>query len=114
MKNTLCTHFYNVDTEHIEEHPDIRQLSDVMRIKNIGITVRWYDLGLELVDDDNILQLIKADHGNDNNTCCRAMFQKWLEKITDPSWNHLVYGTLSNMYTFKLQSFILQCLSKVY
>ena len=68
----------------------MRQLFEVMRIKNIGIAVRWYELGQELVDDNNILQLITADHGNDTYTCCHKMFQKWLERIPGASWNHLV------------------------
>ena len=74
----------------VEERPTMKHLIKVIRIKNIGIAVRWYELGLELVDDNNILQLITADHGNDTYTCCRKMFHKWLERIPDASWNNLV------------------------
>ena len=71
----------------IEKHPTMTQLLEVMRIKDIGIAVKWFDLGLELVNDSNILQQIRDD---DAHTCCRMMFQKWLESIPDASWNHLV------------------------
>ena len=77
----------NVYTYTVEDHPKMTQLLEVMRIKDIGIAVKWFDLGLELVNDSNILQQIRDD---DANTCCRMMFQKWLEKIPDASWNHLV------------------------
>ena len=66
------------------------QLLEVMRIKDIAVTVKWFDLGLELVNDSNILQQIACNHGDDAHTCCRVMFQKWLERIPDASWNHLV------------------------
>ena len=74
----------------VEERPTMKQLLGVMRIKSIGITVKWFELGLELFDDDNILQQIAADHCNDAYTCCLKMFQKWLEKIPDANWNRLV------------------------
>ena len=61
-----------------------------MRIKNIDITTRWRDLGLELVDSNKILKVIEADHPSDVNTCCRLMFEKWLERTPDASWSQLV------------------------
>ena len=90
----MCVHNIYIHTYTcvgtVEERPTMKHLIEVIRIKNIGIAVRWYELGLELVDDNNILQLITADHGNDTRTCCRKMFEKWLERIPGASWNRLV------------------------
>ena len=68
----------------------IKLLKDVMRIKDINIATKWYDLGLELVDSNNVLKEIKANHPNDVNTCCTVMFEKWLERDPDASWSKLV------------------------
>ena len=68
----------------------MQQLSEVMRIEHIEITTKWFELGLELVDDHKVLRVIETDHRNDSNTCCRVMFEKWLEKTPDASWEQLV------------------------
>ena len=73
---------------YIEVRPTIKQLQEVMI--NDGITTKWYELGIELLDTDNPLKEIKANHPNDVWTCCRQMFQKWLEKTYDASWSQLV------------------------
>ena len=57
---------------------------------DVDIITRWRDLGLELVDSNKALKVIEADHPGDNHACCRVMFEKWLEKTPDASWNHLV------------------------
>ena len=74
----------------IEDRPSIKQLLEVMRIKDIDITTRWRYLGLELVDSNKILKVIEANHPNDVDTCCREMFEKWLEKTPDASWKQLI------------------------
>ena len=74
----------------VEERPTIKQLQDVMRIKDIDITTRWRDLGLELVDSNKILKVIETNHPSDVDTCCRLMFEKWLDKTPDASWSQLV------------------------
>ena len=75
---------------HVVDRPTIKQLQGVMRIKNISITPDWIQLGLELLDSHVILDSIKANHRNDVSTCCRVMFEKWLEKTPDASWSQLV------------------------
>ena len=75
---------------YIEDCPTIRQLVDVMRIEHIEIATKWYELGLELVDSNKALKVIEANHHNDVNTCCRVMFEKWLEKAPNASWSQLV------------------------
>ena len=68
----------------------MRQLTKVMRTEHIEIATKWFELGLELVDSYKTLKVIEADHPNDVNTCCRVMFEKWLEKTPDASWEQLV------------------------
>ena len=75
---------------YIEDCPTIRQLVDVMRIEHIEIATKWYELGLELVDSNNALKVIEANHHSDVNICCRVMFEKWLEKTPNASWSQLV------------------------
>ena len=75
---------------YIEDCPTIRQLVDVMRIEHIEIATKWYELGLELVDSNKALKVIEVNHHNDVNTCCRVMFEKWLEKTPNASWSQLV------------------------
>ena len=79
-----------LDISHIEDRPTIPQLVDVMRIENIEITTKWYELGLKLVDSNEVLKVIETDNPHNTNTCCRVMFQKWLEKTPNASWNQLV------------------------
>ena len=86
----IYIHDLYIRTICIEERPSIKQLLEVMRIKDIDITTRWRDLGLELVDSNKILKVIEANHPSDVDTCCREMFEKWLEKTPDASWKHLI------------------------
>ena len=68
----------------------MKQLLKVMRIKDIDIATRWRDLGLELVDSNMVLRMIEANHPSDVDSCCRVMFDKWLERTPDASWSQLV------------------------
>ena len=83
-------HILYLNISHIEDRPNIQQLVEVMRIEHIEITTKWYDLGLELVDSNKALKVIEVNHRNDVNTCCRVMFEKWLEKTPNASWSQLV------------------------
>jgi len=57
-----------------------------------GVSSRWHDLGLELLEqeDEQKLRKIKIDNPNDASECCKEMFQFWLEKCSDASWNQLM------------------------
>ena len=68
----------------------MQKLSEVMRTEHIEISTKWYELGLELIENDKILKVIEADHPNDVNRCCRIMFEKWLERTPNASWSQLV------------------------
>ena len=77
-------------TLYVEDRPDLKRLQEIMRIEDIDIITQWRDLGLELVDSNNILKVIETNHPSDANTCCRVMFEKWLEMKPDASWSQLV------------------------
>ena len=54
---------------------------------------KWYDLGIELLhceDDEDELDKIEFEHPRDLDTCCRKMFQLWLKKQSNASWNQLI------------------------
>ena len=53
---------------------------------------KWHDLGLELLEpeDEGSLNDIKCNNPNDVAKCCKEMFQLWLEKCPDASWNQLI------------------------
>ena len=73
-----------------EDRPTMKELQDVMRIKDVDVTTQWRNLGLELLGSNKVLKEIETDHRNDVITCCRVMFEKWLEMKSDASWDHLV------------------------
>ena len=52
---------------------------------------KWYDLGIELLENDDIgaLNNIQSDHSKDQEECCTKMFQLWLTK-QPASWNQLI------------------------
>ena len=57
-----------------------------------AISSRWYDVGVMLFDYEHkiVLDLIRADHPNDMDACCKAMFRRWLEVNPCASWNQLL------------------------
>ena len=81
---------YYAYTQCVEDRPNIKQLQEVMRNEDFDIIPRWRDLCLELVDCNNILRVIVANHPSDVNACCRVMFEKWLENTPNASWSQLV------------------------
>ena len=68
----------------------MEQLTKIMRIGHIDIATKWHDLGIVLVDSYRVIKQIEADHRNDVSTCCRIMFEKWLDMKSDASWSELV------------------------
>ena len=65
--------------------PTLRELNNNVRCEAAS---KWYDLGVELLDDKK-MNIIKQ---NDNNVtvCCTNMFQEWLKQDDDASWNKLI------------------------
>ena len=57
------------------------------------VDTKWYDLGLELLDDeyDRELETIDNDYRNNGSKiCCQKMFSKWLETRDDACWVQLI------------------------
>ena len=92
MPRYLCVHIIFISYLSCAGDPlTIVKLQDVMRSKDIGITTRWRELGQELLFNSNdFLRVIEADHPKDDNSCCRLMFEKWLEITPHASWSRLV------------------------
>ena len=57
-----------------------------------SVGVKWHDLGIELVDSNDVGQLdtIEAEHPTDFNKCCTKMFKLWLRRQPTASWNQLI------------------------
>ena len=53
---------------------------------------KWHDLGLELLEpeDEGMLNEIETNNPIDVSTCCKEMFQLWLRKSHNASWNQLI------------------------
>ena len=54
--------------------------------------MKWHDLGIELLDCSDVgeLDIIEAEHPSDLNKCCTKMFNLWLKKQPEASWNQLM------------------------
>ena len=63
----------------------------------------WYELGLELFDDEDVplLDTIKANHPDSCETCCIEMFKLWLNKTPEGSWKILL-DALKHIHQNKL------------
>ena len=55
-------------------------------------SLKWHDLGLELLEqkDEEELNQIQMDNPNDGSKCCKEMFQLWLRKCPNATWNQLI------------------------
>ena len=54
------------------------------------VGMKWYDLGIELLPSDVAkLNTIEADYPTNNNKCCNKMFQLWLDRQPEASWDQL-------------------------
>ena len=57
-----------------------------------GVSSKWHDLGLELLEqeDEETLNEIKINNPSDVRECCKQMFQLWLSKCTNATWKQLI------------------------
>ena len=71
------------------DHPTLKYLNKYVKI---DISTKWYDIGVELLDDEDVpvLKRIKADHGRNSDECTAKMLELWLEKKPDTTWNDLI------------------------
>ena len=72
--------------------------SDVPALKHLNAYVRslvanvWYDLGLQLLDPEDVSELstIKKNNPHNSNEAFTEMFSLWLQKNPSASWNSLI------------------------
>ena len=72
----------------------MKELLEIMRKEHIA--TKWYELGAELLENNDHLDVIKANHRNDVQSCCHEMFKRWLDVKPNASWSQLVTA-LSNL-----------------
>ena len=84
---TLLADYTNV---FMAEHsrPTLKQLNKLKR----SISFKWHDLGIELLEPEDIRTLdeIQSNYPRDASTCCTKMFQLWLDKQPEASWEQLI------------------------
>ena len=64
------------------------------------VYAKWYDLGLELLDDKYAGELDIMHRNDGSKTCCQKMFSKWLKTRDNASWDQLIEA----MRTIELSS----------
>ena len=57
-----------------------------------GVSFRWHDLGLELLEqeDEDELNELRANNPNNESECCKNMFELWLRKHSNATWFQLI------------------------
>ena len=68
------------------------QLKFLNRYVRASVGMKWDDLGIELLDSNDIgeLNTIEAENSSNLNKCCTKMFNLWLNKQPTASWNQLI------------------------
>ena len=84
-KATVC-----VNSITVYSKPTIKVLQSAKIISAIG--PKWYELGIALLDEDQLMQLktIKSNNNNEVARCCTEMLMYWLETDSNATWNDLV------------------------
>ena len=80
----ICTH-YTLGTDH----PALREL--YRHVKEL-IAAKWFDVGVELFEEDDVKQLyiIKASNVGNADACCTEMLSLWHEKYPKVTWNDFI------------------------
>ena len=88
----LCTFYSTIG--YLELSIKVLQSSKIIN----AIGTKWYELGIELLDENQSSQLntIKRDH-NETTKCCIAMFDYWLQSHDSAAtWHKLIYALRSS------------------
>ena len=54
------------------------------------IALYWRDVGVQLLENSNMLDIIYKNNASDVEKCCREMLQCWIEVDTEANWNKLI------------------------
>lgn len=75
------------------DRPTQRLLQNVMTADLTGFSTKWYELGIQLLEEStsvNILSEIEHDYPNNASRCCTKMFEKWLSQQPNASWDQIL------------------------
>ena len=73
----------------VSSKPTLKKLQQTKIITAVG--TKWYQLGIELLDEDQLTQLDIINKDNNEVTrCCSEMFRFWLENHSTATWQNLV------------------------
>ena len=79
-----------------DDRPILRDLYDHVVP---SVADKWRDLGVKLLHptliEQRILEVIAADHPHSIESCCKNMFEKWLNTQEDASWQQVLAGLKS-------------------
>ena len=86
--NSRCVMWFNSCTTGCDR-PALKLLNKYVRK---DASVKWHDLGLELLEqeDEGKLHEIQINNPNNASECCKQMFQLWLNKCPNATWNLLI------------------------
>lgn len=72
-----------------ENRPTLKLLNKLVKKE---ATNKWYDLGIELLENGDIekLKTIRINHPNDASACCTEMFDLWLRRQPKATWKQLI------------------------
>ena len=69
--------------------PSLKKLQQIKVITAVGS--KWYELGIELLDEDQLTQLdIIKTNNNEVTRCCAEMFLFWLRSHSAVTWQDLI------------------------
>ena len=78
--------FYSIT---VNSKPTIRVLQNSKIIATIG--PKWYELGIQLLDDDKVAQLeIIKTNDSEVTRQCAAMLMYWLQSHSTATWHQLL------------------------
>ena len=68
--------------------PTLKKLQQTKIITAVGS--KWYELGIELLDEDQLTQLdIIKTNNHEVTRCCAEMFLFWLRSHSNATWQNL-------------------------
>ena len=66
------------------------QLKDLYRFITPSYATNWKEIGIQLEIENESLHIIEKDNFYKTKDCCNVMWQKWLEKDTDATWDKVI------------------------
>ena len=91
--NTRCVRVTGCNCFHTHRHTgrDRPALKLLNRHVRSGASLKWHDLGLELLEQEDEEELNQIQINNHHvSECCKEMFQLWLRKCPNATWNQLI------------------------